>query len=81
MDIYGYSYFISLVIAPFPGLFISLMQKIYKSEKVGSHRALTGLLLLAIILGNVNANNNFFGIHGIFVRKNGILVPTMFFSN
>ena len=51
MDIYGYSYFISLVIAPFPGLFISLMQKIYKSEKIGSHRALTGLLLFAITLG------------------------------
>lgn len=53
MDIYGYSYFISLVIAPFPGLFISLMQKIYKSEKIGSHRALTGLLLFAITLGTI----------------------------
>ena len=47
MDIYGYSYFLSIFIAPLPGMFIKYMQRIFKSDRLGEHHALTVILLIA----------------------------------
>ena len=51
MDIFGYSYFFSIVIAPFPGMFIKFMQRTFKSDRLGDHHALTVIL---VITGRLN---------------------------
>ena len=47
MDVYGYSYFLSIFIAPLPGLFIKWMQRVFKSKLIGEQRAVTIIMLLA----------------------------------
>lgn len=47
LDVFGYSYYISLLIAPLPGLLI--VRKLTKSAKSNAH-ALNCLLLLVVIL-------------------------------
>ena len=49
LDVFGYSYYISLLIAPLPGLLIVAIQKLTKSAKSNAH-ALNCLLLLVVIL-------------------------------
>ena len=46
MDVYGYSYFSSIFIAPLPGLFIKWMQRVFKSNQIGEQRAITVLMVL-----------------------------------
>ena len=47
IDIYGYSYFLSIFIAPLPGLLIKSSQKIFKSDLIGEQRALTMILTIS----------------------------------
>ena len=49
LDVFGYSYYISLLIAPLPGLLIVAVKKLTKSAKSNAH-ALNCLLLLVVIL-------------------------------
>ena len=49
LDVFGYSYYISLLIAPLPGLLIVAIKKCTKSAKSNGH-ALNCLLLLVVIL-------------------------------
>ena len=46
MDMFGYSYYLSIFISPLPGLLIKRMQKVYKSDHVGEHHALTIIFLI-----------------------------------
>ena len=47
MDIYGFTYYLALVVAPMPGLFIGKMQKVFKSNILGEHHSLTVMFTLA----------------------------------
>jgi len=47
LDIYGLSYFLSIVLALLPSLMIRSSQKIFKSDLIGEQRALSILLTLS----------------------------------
>ena len=49
LNVFGYSYYISLFIAPLPGLLVGAIKKCTKSGKSNAH-ALNVLLLLVVLL-------------------------------
>ena len=53
LDVFGYSYFLSLLIAPLPGLMIAGVKKCTKKSAKSNAYALNCLLLLVVILSAI----------------------------
>ena len=69
MDIFGYSFFVSFILAPLPGLLVSLLKRF--NEQKASEWSLSFLIILDTILCALGLFQGFFINFGVSFKMDG----------